>query len=271
MKRLNIWKRFGIFALVGLLLSWVVSCATVSSDNNASDNRQEVEFWTMQLQPQFTDYFNQLIANFEAENPELKIRWVDVPWSAMESRILASVSAKTAPDVVNLNPDFAALLDGRNAWLNLNEQVPEEVRSQYLPNILKANSIERCKENNCRLENYGVPWYLTTQITIYNQELFQKAGLKTAPKTYTELAEFAQTIKEKTEKDEAWRKGTVEERLSHALVKGIVEYIDADTEDARQQYPSPLDVIEVPLMDGMNIVGDLFGVGKMFKLTFFFI
>ncbi|KKD39949.1 ABC transporter substrate-binding protein [Limnoraphis robusta] len=200
MKRLNTWKRFGIFALVGLLLSFVVSCATVSSDNNASDNRQEVEFWTMQLQPQFTDYFNQLIANFEAANPELKIRWVDVPWSAMESRILASVSAKTAPDVVNLNPDFAALLAGRNAWLNLNEQVPEEVRSQYLPNILKANSIERCKENNCRLENYGVPWYLTTQITIYNQELFQKAGLKTAPTTYTELAEFAQTIKEKTGK-----------------------------------------------------------------------
>jgi len=65
-------------------------------------------------------------------------------------------------------------------------------------------------------------------------------------------------------KDEAWRQGTVEERLSHALVKGIVEYVDGDVEEARQKYPRPLDVIEGPLMDGMNVVGDLFGAGKMF-------
>jgi 5-methyltetrahydrofolate--homocysteine methyltransferase len=70
--------------------------------------------------------------------------------------------------------------------------------------------------------------------------------------------------KEKTEKDEAWRKGTVEERLSHALVKGIVDYIDVDTEEARQKLGRPLNVIEGPLMDGMNVVGDLFGSGKMF-------
>lgn len=69
---------------------------------------------------------------------------------------------------------------------------------------------------------------------------------------------------EKAEKDEAWRKGTVEERLSHALVKGLVEYIDADVEECRQKYPKTLDIIEGPLMDGMNVVGDLFGAGKMF-------
>lgn len=61
-----------------------------------------------------------------------------------------------------------------------------------------------------------------------------------------------------------WRKGTVEERLSHSLVKGIVEYIDEDTEEARQKLGRPLNVIEGPLMDGMNVVGDLFGSGKMF-------
>jgi len=70
--------------------------------------------------------------------------------------------------------------------------------------------------------------------------------------------------KEKTEKDEAWRKGSVEERLSHALVKGIVDYIDEDTEEARQKLGRPLYVIEGPLMAGMNVVGDLFGSGKMF-------
>ena len=65
-------------------------------------------------------------------------------------------------------------------------------------------------------------------------------------------------------KDEAWRNSSVEERLKHSLVNGITDYIDADTEEARQKYPKPLDVIEGPLMDGMNVVGDLFGAGKMF-------
>ena len=65
-------------------------------------------------------------------------------------------------------------------------------------------------------------------------------------------------------KDEEWRKGTVEERLSHALIKGMLDYIDADVEEARQKYDKPLHIIEGPLMDGMNIVGDLFGAGKMF-------
>ena len=66
------------------------------------------------------------------------------------------------------------------------------------------------------------------------------------------------------QKDLRWRESIVEERLSHALVKGITEFIDIDTEEARQKYSSPLQVIEGPLMDGMNIVGDLFGAGKMF-------
>jgi len=81
------------------------------------------------------------------------------------------------------------------------------------------------------------------------------------------LVEFADTIKTKGKeivRDEEWRKGSVEERLSHSLVKGIIEYLDADVEEARQKYPRPIHVIEGPLMDGMNIVGDLFGAGKMF-------
>lgn len=81
------------------------------------------------------------------------------------------------------------------------------------------------------------------------------------------LIAFAETVKAKGKeivKDETWRKATVEERLKHALVNGITDYIDADTEEARLKYPKPLHVIEGPLMDGMNVVGDLFGSGKMF-------
>lgn len=81
------------------------------------------------------------------------------------------------------------------------------------------------------------------------------------------LIAFAENVKAKDKvevKDEAWRKTTVEERLKHALINGITDYIDPDTEEARKKYPRPLDVIEGPLMDGMNVVGDLFGSGKMF-------
>ncbi len=81
------------------------------------------------------------------------------------------------------------------------------------------------------------------------------------------LVEFAETVKARGKvavNAEAWRAEPVEERLSHALVKGIVDFIDADTEEARQKYPRPLQVIEGPLMAGMSIVGDLFGAGKMF-------
>ncbi|MFQ5446254.1 MAG: methionine synthase, partial [Saprospiraceae bacterium] len=82
------------------------------------------------------------------------------------------------------------------------------------------------------------------------------------------LTEFAEKVKGNgtiaIQKDEAWRLDTVEARLSHALVKGITEYIEQDSEEARQKLKSALKVIEGPLMDGMNVVGDLFGSGKMF-------
>lgn len=81
------------------------------------------------------------------------------------------------------------------------------------------------------------------------------------------LLEYAETVKgsaKKKEVDDEWRKGSVEARITHALVKGIIDFIDQDTEEARVKYGKPLNVIEGPLMAGMNVVGDLFGAGKMF-------
>jgi len=87
------------------------------------------------------------------------------------------------------------------------------------------------------------------------------------PKATEALTEFADRVKgagKVIQKDLAWRNNSVEERLKYALVKGITDFIDEDTEEARLKYPAPLNVIEGPLMDGMNVVGDLFGSGKMF-------
>src|SRR5207247_2742275 len=87
------------------------------------------------------------------------------------------------------------------------------------------------------------------------------------PDATERMVEFAETVRgagKKRELDLAWRDAPVAQRRSHALVHGIVDFIAADTEEARQRYSRALDVIEGPLMDGMKIVGDLFGAGKMF-------
>jgi len=102
--------------------------------------------------------------------------------------------------------------------------------------------------------------------------LVEDVLLNRHPDSTERLVKFADDLKasqggaSKTEvkEDLAWRNATVEERLSHALVKGIDAFVETDTEEARQKYPRPLDIIEGPLMNGMRVVGDLFGAGKMF-------
>jgi len=189
------FKKFLACAMLGLITSWMVSCSTGNVNTTTPQNASgtaSIEFWTMQLQPQFTNYFQNLITNFETQNPGIKVNWVDVPWAAMQNKILTAVSAKTPPDVVNLNPDFASQLAGRNAWLDLDTKVPESARSSYLPNIWKASTLNG--------KSFGIPWYLTTRLTIYNTDLLKQAGISKPPATYAQLAQAAQQIKDKTGK-----------------------------------------------------------------------
>jgi 5-methyltetrahydrofolate--homocysteine methyltransferase len=111
------------------------------------------------------------------------------------------------------------------------------------------------------------------QLAVYEEipkdllELVEDVLLNRRPDATERLLAFAETVKGETKtpaKEEAWRQGTVEARLTHALVQGITDYIEQDVEEARRKYAAPLEVIEGPLMAGMNVVGDLFGAGKMF-------
>ena len=140
-----------------------------------------------------------------------------------------------------------------------NEPVREAMHSVFLYYAIKAGM-------DMGIVNAG-------QLVIYDEiepqlrQLCEDVILNRSPDATDKLLAFAETVKAKGKeevKSEAWRAGTVEERLKHALVNGITEYIEADTEEARQKYPKPLDVIEGPLMAGMDVVGDLFGSGKMF-------
>ena len=140
-----------------------------------------------------------------------------------------------------------------------NDPVREAMHSAFLYHAIKAGM-------DMGIVNAG-------QITVYEDidknllKLVEDVLLNRNNEATEKLVDFAETVKsqgKKTVADAEWRKLPVEERLKHALIKGIVEFIESDTEEARQKLERPLKVIEGPLMDGMNVVGDLFGAGKMF-------
>jgi putative chitobiose transport system substrate-binding protein len=162
-------RHFFIYSGLGVLSTLLVSCLGGKKNKDGEPNGKEA-----------------------GAPAGIKVKWVDVPWAGMESKILAAIQAKKAPDVVNLNPDFASQLAAKNAWLELDEKTLAGAEKSYLPGMLRANSL-----NN---KIFGLPWYITTNITIYNQEIFQKAGIAKPPKTYQELAVVAKQIKEKTGK-----------------------------------------------------------------------
>ena len=140
-----------------------------------------------------------------------------------------------------------------------NDTVREAMHSAFLFHAIKAGM-------DMGIVNAG-------QLEVYEEipkDLLEKVEdviLNLRPDATERLIEFAEKIKKKDkveEKSEDWRNNSIEERLKHALVRGIVDFIDVDIEEARKKYSQPLEVIEGPLMSGMNVVGDLFGAGKMF-------
>ncbi|MBI1870740.1 MAG: methionine synthase [Chlamydiae bacterium] len=140
-----------------------------------------------------------------------------------------------------------------------NNVVREAMHSAFLYHAIKAGL-------DMGIVNAG-------QLAVYEEipkdflELVEDVLLNRRLDATERLLQFAQTVKKKEKapvEEASWRMKTVEERLSHALVKGVVDYIDQDVEEARQKYARPIQIIEGPLMSGMNIVGDLFGSGKMF-------
>ena len=140
-----------------------------------------------------------------------------------------------------------------------NDVVREAMHSVFLYHAIKAGM-------DMGIVNAGA-LVVYDEIEPKLRELCEDVILNRNPDATERLVTYADTVQAKGKEvkvDDAWRGTAVEERLKHALVNGITDYIDADTEEARVKYPKPLDVIEGPLMDGMNVVGDLFGSGKMF-------
>ena len=170
--------------LISALIILIISLCAIYCAPKKETNKNEVIIWTLQMSD-FSDYMNGVIKDFEKENPEIKIKWIDVPFSEGEKRTLASVLSDNPPDLINLNPDFTATLAQKGALA----EIDRNKTSQFNQGILKS------LEYNGKL--YSIPWYATSAVTIYNKDLIAKAGVK-VPKTYEEIGEIAPLIKQKT-------------------------------------------------------------------------
>ena len=140
-----------------------------------------------------------------------------------------------------------------------NDAVREAMNAAFLYHAIHAG-LDMGIVNPQQLEVYDE---IDKELLVYIEDVL----LNRRPDATERMVDYSERVKAKAsgkEKVEEWRGGTVEQRLQHALLKGITDYIDGDTEEARLKYGRPLDIIQGPLMDGMNVVGELFGAGKMF-------
>ncbi|MBP1971546.1 putative chitobiose transport system substrate-binding protein [Virgibacillus natechei] len=187
---------FFMFLIAAMV--FLAACNDDSTETSGSDSGEDeeitLEFWTMQLQPTFTDYINGMIDDFEADNPNITINWLDVPAGDLEQKILADVSAGNAPDLVNLNPSFGGSLAELDATVNMDEALSDEEIDRYVEGAWEASQLDG--------ETFGIPWYLDTAVTLNNADIYEEAGLDPSqpPETYEEAKEYAEIISEETDK-----------------------------------------------------------------------
>lgn len=189
-------KKLKFFMLIILSLIMMITCSNCKQQKKEAKPQKEVKevtFWTIQLSPFFDDYIEKLIDEYEKSNPDVKIIWSDIPWADIEKRLLAQLAERDMPDVINLNPNQAQQFAQLGELLNIEKHSPE-IKTKYFDGAWEA----------CRFkgDNFGLPWYLTTPLLIYNKELFRQAGLtqEDVPTNFDELYQIAKQITEKTGK-----------------------------------------------------------------------
>lgn len=156
----------------------------------ATDEEITLTFWTLALQPTFTDFIQGLIDEYEAQNPNITIEWQDLPWDGIQDKFLTQTAGGNPPDVVNIWSQLALTYGSKGALLDLEANATEEQKSIYL----------EAAYDSARLGDkvYAFPWYATPNIVVYNTALLEKAGITEVPKTYDELFDLAIDFHEKT-------------------------------------------------------------------------
>ena len=176
MKKVFIYFFIVIFILIGLFLL---------KNSKKDSGKTQIVFWTLQMGT-FSDYINPLIDKYESQNPKIKIIWIDVPYSEGEKRTLSAMLSDNPPDLINLTPEFSILLAQRKAL----ELIDKSQMSQYLPSIVDQLKIGE--------KYYAFPFYATTALTVYNDNLLKKSTLNSLPKTYDQVFSYAKDVKRST-------------------------------------------------------------------------
>lgn len=137
---------------------------------------------TLQLKPTFTSFMNSAIASYEKSHPGTKVKWVDIPFEGAQDKLTADAAAGSLPDVVNLNPQFAQALEAKGLFVDM-DTAAAGVKADYVPGAWDAFTVPG------KQGAFGIPWYLTSEVTMYNKKLFAKAHLDVnkPPATFDEL------------------------------------------------------------------------------------
>ena len=186
-------QRLARALLAAVAMAGVLS-ACAPARRQATD-RQAIQFWTLDLAPKFNGYLNDVIARWEQQNPGYDVVWTDVPWGSVERKLLAAVFARTAPDVVNLNPLFAANLASKGGLQPLEPLLPEGAATTYLPRIWQAG---QSAAPDGQPQQFAIPWYLTARITLANTQILSEAGYSAPPRTWAEVPAYAEAVKRRT-------------------------------------------------------------------------
>ncbi len=171
--------------ILALLLITFFTLGLTACSIRKEHEPKEITFWTLQM-GDYADYMYKVIRAYEKNHPNIQIKWVDVPFSEGEKRTLAAVMTDNPPDLINLNPDFSAILAQKGTL----QEIPQEAIQEFNLEIIEA-----LKYND---KLYSIPWYATSAITIYNKDLYSKAGVLRLPKTYKELAAISEKVKTNT-------------------------------------------------------------------------
>ena len=150
-----------------------------------------LQLWTLQLAPKFNPYMDDVLGSWDKLHPEAPVRWTDLPWGSVERKLLAAVFARTAPDVVNLNPPFAANLASKGGLTDLTALLPPGAEQNYLPSVWEA-------ARDPEAGQIAIPWYLTVRLSLVNGDLLRQAGLSRAPRRWDEVPAYARSIRERT-------------------------------------------------------------------------
>lgn len=168
-----------------------VTADAKSSDGEISSvaDATTIEFWTIDLKAAFGDFFNDMIAAYEAENPGIKVNWTDIPYDDVQSKLVTAVAGGTSPDVVNLNTQMTLTLAGQGALVDLNAAATDEQKNIYIEDLWNSAKIGDSV--------YAFPWYASPDIMFYNKALFEQAGME-VPTTFEQALTEADEFYEKT-------------------------------------------------------------------------